>query len=51
MVNNIILNIINFHGVTGSVYKAREHIHRNIADLRLLAIPSLYRRVAVYNLY
>ncbi len=24
------------HGVTGGVYKARERIHRSIADLRLL---------------
>ena len=28
------------HGVTGGVYKARERIHRSIADLRLLAIPT-----------
>src|SRR3712207_7933426 len=27
-------------GVTGGVYKTRERIHRNIADLRLLAIPD-----------
>ena len=27
-------------GVTGGVYKARERIHRNLADLRLLAIPA-----------
>lgn len=26
--------------LTGSVYKARERIHRNVADLRLLAIPT-----------
>src|SRR5215467_2180109 len=30
----------NFHGLTGGVYKARERIHRNIADLRLLANPA-----------
>ncbi len=47
---NISLNKINFQGVTGGVYKAREHIHRSIADLRLLAIPTSYRRVAAYNL-
>ena len=29
----------NSHGVTGGVYKARERIHRGIADPRLLAIP------------
>ena len=27
-------------GVTGGVYKARERIHRTIADARLLAIPA-----------
>ena len=27
-------------GLTGGVYKAREHIHRSMADLRLLAIPT-----------
>ena len=27
-------------GVTGGVYKTRERIHRSIADLRLLAIPT-----------
>ena len=30
----------NSHGLTGGVYKARERIHRNIADFRLLAIPA-----------
>ena len=37
------------HGVTGGVYKARERIHRRIADRRLLAIPTSCRRVAAYN--
>ena len=37
------------HGVTGGVYKARERIHRDIADSRLLAIPSSCSRVADYN--
>ena len=27
-------------GLTGGEYKARERIHRSIADLRLLAIPT-----------
>jgi hypothetical protein len=36
----------NFHGVTGGVYKARERIHRGIADPRLLAIPTSRSRVA-----
>ena len=39
-----------FHGVTGGVYKARERIHRSVADLRLLAIPASCSRVADYNL-
>ncbi len=28
------------HGVTGGVYKARERIHRAVADARLLAIST-----------
>ena len=36
----------NSHGVTGGVYKARERIHRGIADPRLLAIPTSRSRVA-----
>ena len=28
------------HGLTGGVYKAQEHIHRGMADPRLLAIPA-----------
>ena len=32
--------------VTGGVYKARERIHRSIADLRLLATPTSRGRVA-----
>ena len=39
----------SFHGVTGGVYKARERIHRGIADPRLLAIPASCRRVAADN--
>lgn len=39
----------NSHGVTGGVYKARERIHRRMADRRLLAIPASCRRVAAYN--
>ena len=35
-----------FHGLTGGVYKARVHIHRGMADPRLLAIPTSRRRVA-----
>jgi len=39
----------NSHGLTGGVYKARERIHRNIADFRLLAIPASWSRVADFN--
>ena len=39
----------NSHGVTGGVYKARERIHRDIADSRLLAIPTSWSRVADSN--
>jgi len=35
-----------FHGLTGGVYKARERIHRAMADARLLAIPASRSRVA-----
>jgi hypothetical protein len=31
--------VAGFRGVTGGVYKARERIHRGIADPRLLATP------------
>ena len=41
-------NEINSHGVTGGEYKTRERIHRSIADLRLLAIPTSSSRVADY---
>lgn len=43
------LGITNSHGVTGGVYKARERIHRSNADLRLLAIPTSWSRVADSN--
>ena len=32
--------VTHFRGVTGGVYKARERIHRAMADARLLAIPA-----------
>ena len=35
-----------FHGLTGGVYKARERIHRAMADARLLANPASRGRVA-----
>ena len=39
----------HFRGLTGGVYKAQEHIHRGVADPRLLAIPASCRRVAACN--
>ena len=39
----------NFHGLTGGVYKARDRIHRIIADIRLLAIPASRSRVADFD--
>ena len=38
-----------FRDVTGGVYKARERIHRSVADLRLLATPTSWGRVADPN--
>ena len=29
-----------FHELTGGEYKTQEHIHRDVADSRLLAIPA-----------
>ena len=43
-------SITTSHGLTGGVYKARERIHRSMADLRLLAIPTSWSRVADSNL-
>ena len=40
-----------FHGLTGGVYKARERIHRAMADARLLANPASWSRVADSNPY
>ena len=34
------------HALTGGVYKARERIHRTVADARLLANPASWSRVA-----
>ena len=42
-------NEFNSHGVTGGEYKTRERIHRDIADSRLLAIPTSCSRVAENN--
>ena len=36
----------DFHGLTRGVYKARERIHRAVADARLLANPTSRSRAA-----
>ena len=40
------LGTADSHGLTGGVYKARERIHRAMADARLLANPASWSRVA-----
>ena len=47
--NREISDVSHFLGVTGGVYKTRERIHRSMADLRLLAIPASWGRVADPN--
>ena len=42
--------VASSHDVTGGVYKAREHIHRGMADPRLLATPPSGGRVAAPHL-
>ena len=44
-----ILGTPSFHGLTGGVYKARERIHRIMADMRLLANPTSRSRVADFD--
>jgi hypothetical protein len=41
--------VSGFRGVTGGVYKTRERIHRGVADPRLLATPTSWRRVSASN--
>ena len=48
-VGSLTSGIDDSHGVTGGVYKTRERIHRSNADLRLLAIPTSWSRVADSN--
>ena len=43
------LGVTDSHDVTGGVYKARERIHRGVADPRLLATPTSCRRFAACN--
>ncbi len=45
-VDNTVSGTYDSHDLTGGVYKAQEHIHRDVADSRLLAIPTSCRRVA-----
>ncbi len=42
--------VASSHDVTGGVYKARERIHRTMADARLLATPASRRRVPACDL-
>ena len=42
-------DITTSHAVTGGEYKTQEHIHRDISDSRLLAIPTSWSRVADSN--
>ncbi len=37
------------HELTGGEYKTQEHIQRDVADSRLLAIPTSWSRVADSN--
>ena len=39
----------DFSDLTGGEYKLWERIHRSIADLRLLAIPTSWGRIADLN--
>src|SRR3712207_3502190 len=45
-VRELVARVADFRDVTGGVYKARERIHRSVADLRLLATPTSRGRVA-----
>ena len=47
---NSVLPTPDFFDVTGGEYKIRERIQRDIADSRLLAIPTSWSRVADSNL-
>ncbi len=39
-VSRLASGVTSSHDVTGGVYKARERIHRTMADARLLATPT-----------
>lgn len=48
-VNFAVLDILTSRSLTGGVYKTWERIHRDMADTRLLVIPTSWRRVAAFN--
>ena len=48
-VNAATSGTLDFHDVTGGVYKAWERIHGVVADTPLLAIPTSWSRVADSN--
>ena len=48
-VRNTVSGTYDSHDLTGGVYKAQEHIHRDVADSRLLAIPTSCGRIAALN--
>ena len=48
-VSELTSGVTSSHDVTGGVYKARERIHRTMADARLLATPTSCGRVAAHN--
>jgi hypothetical protein len=48
-VGRLASGVTSSHDVTGGVYKARERIHRTMADARLLATPTSWGRVAAPN--
>src|SRR5690349_24466446 len=48
-VSTLASGVTSSHDVTGGVYKARERIHRTMADARLLATPTSCGRVAAHN--
>ena len=48
-VTRLASGVTSSHDVTGGVYKARERIHRTMADARLLATPTSCGRVAAHN--
>jgi hypothetical protein len=41
----------HFQTVTGGLYRTPELVHRNLADLRLLAIPPSRFQIAESDLY